>query len=252
MGDETADAPQAHQHDESRLYFRQLLSGQDFAASDPIARQMVNFSYLIGDRETREAVVVDPAYAVDDLLDILAEDDMQLTGVLATHFHADHVGGNMMGYSIEGVAQLLERQGTKIHVQAPEAELVLKTTGISVSDMELHAPGDVVSVGDIDIELLHTPGHTPGSQCFLVEGALVAGDTLFLDGCGRMDLPGSDPAAMYRSLHDTLAKVPDTTVLFPGHRYSFEPYATMGQTRQMNYVFKPSSEQQWLMMFGQG
>ena len=237
---------------ESRLYFRQLLSGQDFATGDPIARQMVNFSYLIGDRETREAVVVDPAYDVDDLLGILAEDDMALSGVLATHFHADHVGGNMMGYSIEGVAQLLERQGTKIHLQAPEAELVRKTTGISVSDMELHAPGDVVSVGAIDIELLHTPGHTPGSQCFLVAGALVAGDTLFLDGCGRMDLPGSDPAAMYRSLHDTLAKVPDSTVLFPGHRYSFEPSATMGQTRQMNYVFKPSSEAQWLMMFGQG
>ncbi|WP_420622259.1 MBL fold metallo-hydrolase [Candidatus Poriferisodalis sp.] len=236
----------------SRLYFRQLLSGQDFATSDPIARQMVNFSYLIGDRETCEAVVVDPAYAVDDLLDILAEDDMALTGVLATHFHADHVGGNMMGYSIEGVAQLLERQGTKIHLQAPEAELVRKTTGISVNDMELHAPGDVVSVGAIDIELLHTPGHTPGSQCFLVAGALVAGDTLFLDGCGRMDLPGSDPAAMYRSLHDTLAKVPDSTVLFPGHRYSFEPSATMGQTRQMNYVFKPRSEAQWLMMFGRG
>ena len=235
-----------------RLYFRQLLSGQDFATSDPIARQMVNFAYLIGDRETREAVVVDPAYAVDDLLDILEADDMRLTGVLATHFHADHVGGNMMGYSIEGIAELLERQGTKIHLQAPEAELVRKTTGISASDMELHAPGDTVSVGAIDIELLHTPGHTPGSQCFLVEGALVAGDTLFLDGCGRMDLPGSDSAAMYRSLHDTLAKVPDDTVLFPGHRYSFESSATMGHTRQMNYVFKPSSEAQWLMMFGQG
>ncbi len=252
MGDDTADDPQARQPGESRLYFRQLLSGQDFATSDPIARQMVNFAYLIGDRETREAVVVDPAYAVDDLLDILAEDEMQLTGVLATHFHADHIGGNMMGYSIEGVAQLLERQGTKIHLQAPEAELVRKTTGISMSDMELHAPGDVVSVGAVDIELLHTPGHTPGSQCFLVGGALVAGDTLFLDGCGRMDLPGSDPAAMYRSLHDTLAKVPDSAVLFPGHRYSFEPSATMGQTRQMNYVFKPRSEAQWLMMFGQG
>lgn len=252
MGDDTADEPKARQPEPSRLYFRQLLSGQDFATSDPIARQMVNFAYLIGDRETREAVVVDPAYAVDDLLDILAEDEMQLTGVLATHFHADHIGGNMMGYNIEGVAHLLERQGTKIHLQAPEAELVQKTTGISMSDMELHAPGDVVSVGAIDIELLHTPGHTPGSQCFLVAGALVAGDTLFLDGCGRMDLPGSDPAAMYRSLHDTLAKVPDSAVLFPGHRYSFEPSATMGQIRQMNYVFKPSSEAQWLMMFGQG
>ncbi len=253
MDDETAEIPQVSAPIAGdRLYFRQLLSGQDFAVGDPMAHQMVNFAYLIGDRHSREAVVVDPAYDVDGLLDILAEDEMDLVGVLATHFHADHVGGNMMGYSIEGVAQLLERQGTKIHVQAPEADLVLKTTGISVSDMELHAPGDVVKVGDIDIELLHTPGHTPGSQCFLVEGALVAGDTLFLDGCGRTDLPGSDTAAMYRSLHNTLAKVPDETVLFPGHRYSYEPHATMGHTRQTNYVFKPRSEAQWLMMFGGG
>ena len=235
-----------------RLYFRQLLSGRDFATSDPLARQMVNFAYLIGDRQTGEAVVVDPAYDPDELLDVLEADDMKLTGVLATHFHPDHVGGDMMGYSIEGVARLLERQGTKIHVQAPEAEFVLRTTGLSAGDLVLHDPGDVVRVGDIEIELLHTPGHTPGSQCFLVAGALVAGDTLFLEGCGRMDLPGSDPAAMYRSLHGTLARVPDETVLFPGHLYSPEPSATMGRTRQLNYVFKPRSEAQWLAAFGQG
>ena len=93
---------------DDRLYFRQLLAGRDFATTDPLARQMVNFVYLIGDRETGEAVVVDPAYGIKDLLDILDEDDMTLVGALATHYHPDHVGGDMMGYSIAGVAELLD------------------------------------------------------------------------------------------------------------------------------------------------
>jgi len=234
-----------------RFYFRQLLSGRDFALANPLAQQMMNFVYLIGDRETGEAVAIDPAYEVAELLEILGEDGMRLTGVLATHYHPDHVGGSMMGHSIEGVRELLDLQGVKIHVQAEEAELVKKVTEVADSDLEIHAPGDTVTVGDIGIELIHTPGHTPGSQCFLVEGALVAGDTLFLEGCGRTDLPGSDVGAMFHSLHHTLAKIPDDTVLFPGHRYSFHSSASMGQTRETNYVFKPSSEEQWLMMFGQ-
>ena len=234
-----------------RFYFRQLLSGRDFAIGDSMAEQMANFVYLIGDRNTRDAVVVDPAYGVADLLDILDRDEMNLSGVLASHYHSDHVGGSMMGHTIEGVRELLELRGTKIHVQAEEADLVKKVTEVTDGDLNVHAPGDQILVGNIPIDLLHTPGHTPGSQCFLVEGTLVAGDTLFLEGCGRTDLPGSDAAAMYRSLHHTLARVPDDTVLFPGHRYSFHSSATMGMTREMNYVFKPESEEQWMVMFGQ-
>lgn len=234
-----------------RLYFRQLLSGRDFAIDNPLAQQMVNFVYLIGDRETGEAVVVDPAYGVAELLDMVGRDGMRLTGVLATHYHADHVGGSMMGHTIEGVRELLDLQGMKIHVQQEEAELVKKVTELSDSDIEVHDSGDVVAAGDIPIELIHTPGHTPGSQCFLVAGNLIAGDTLFLEGCGRTDLPGADPAEMYRSLHTRLARIPDDTVLFPGHRYSFHSSASMGMTREMNYVFKPGTEDQWMMMFGQ-
>ena len=112
----------------SRFYFRQLLSGRDFAKEDPMAAQMANFVYLIGDRETRDAVIVDPAYGVGDILDILDQDGMQLSGVLASHYHPDHVGGSMMGHTIEGVRELLEIKGTKIHVQAEEADLVKKVT----------------------------------------------------------------------------------------------------------------------------
>ncbi|HYF45029.1 MAG TPA: MBL fold metallo-hydrolase [Acidimicrobiales bacterium] len=233
-----------------RLYFRQLLSGRDFATTDPVARQMVNFVYLIGDRETGEAVVIDPAYGIKDLLGVLDQDGMTLVGALATHYHPDHVGGDMMGYSIAGVAELLRLRPVPIHVQADEAEWVKRVTGAEDSDLVTHQSGDVVHAGAVPIELIHTPGHTPGSQCFLVDNRLVAGDTLFLEGCGRTDLPGGDPRALYESLTQKLAKVPDDATLFPGHLYSPEPSQSLGETRRLNYVFKPKTEEQWLMMFG--
>ena len=233
-----------------RLYFRQLLSGRDFARSDTLARQMVNFCYLIGDRETNEAVVVDPAYDVSGLLDVLAEDGMQLSGVLVTHAHPDHVGGSMMGYSIEGLADLLEHGSVPVHVQQDEARWVTRATGVGESELVEHSSGDVVEVGSIPIELVHTPGHTPGSQCFGVAGRLVSGDTLFLEGCGRTDLPGGDPEEMYESLTTRLARFDDTTILYPGHFYAAEPSASLGETRHHNYVFKPRTVEQWLTMFG--
>ena len=234
----------------NRFYFRQLLSGRDFAVGDPMAAQMVNFVYAIGDRETGEAVLVDPAYDVDDLVDVLEADGMRCTGVLATHYHPDHVGGSMMGMKLEGVADLLERVDVPVHVQAAEAEFVQKVTGLADGALVQHRSGDTVAVGAVEIELIHTPGHTPGSQCFLVDGRLVAGDTLFLDGCGRTDLPGADPAEMYESLTQRLSRVPDDAVLYPGHKYSIESSATMGTTRDRNIVFRPQSREQWLAVFG--
>ncbi len=235
---------------DDRLYFRQLLSGRDFARDDQMAKQMVNFVYLIGDRSTGEAVIVDPAYAVQELLDTLEADGMALTGVLATHYHPDHVGGQMAGWSLEGISALLDRVQVPIHLQKEELPWVERTTGVGEADLVGHDSGDVVKVGALEVELIHTPGHTPGSQCFLVDGRLVAGDTLFLEGCGRTDLPGADPVAMYESLHTRLARVPDDTVLFPGHLYSQDPSQSMGDTRRWNYVFRPRSVEEWLAMFG--
>ena len=88
-------------------------------------------------------------------------------------------------------------------------------------------------------------------RCFLAEGHLVSGDTLFLEGCGRTDLPGGDPAELYRSLTTRLSKVSDDAILYPGHLYSPEPSASLGDTRRNNFVFTPKSEEQWMMMFGQ-
>lgn len=235
---------------DDRLYFRQLLAGRDIARTDPIARQMVNFVYLIGDRRTGEAVVIDPAYDIQGILDVLDADGMRLTGALATHYHPDHVGGSMMGHSIAGIEELLALAPVPIHVQADEVPWITRVTEVPETDLVAHASGDLVMAGEIPIELIHTPGHTPGSQCFLVDGCLVSGDTLFLEGCGRTDLPGGDPAALYDSLTHKLAKVPDATVLFPGHLYSAEPSATMADTRRWNYVLAPRSEAEWLAMFG--
>ena len=233
-----------------RLYFRQLLSGRDIGHRDMLARQMVNFIYLIGDRETGEAVVVDPAYDVKGILAVLAEDDMRLVGALATHYHADHIGGDMMGYTISGARELLSLDPVPIHVQRDEAEWVRRVVGLSDTDLVEHKSGDKVTVGEIPIELIHTPGHTPGSQCFFVDNQLVAGDTLFLEGCGRTDLPGGDPAALYESVTQRLSKVPDDATLFPGHLYSAEPSASMGDTRRDNYVFRPRNQAEWMAMFG--
>ncbi|MEO7370931.1 MAG: MBL fold metallo-hydrolase [Ilumatobacteraceae bacterium] len=234
---------------DDRFYFRQLLSGRDFAVDDPIAQQMVNFVYAIGDRTTGECLLIDPAYAVTDLVGAVAADDMRVAGVLATHYHADHVGGSMMGYAIEGIAALLEQADCPIHVQRDEVPWVRRTTGVGDDHLVAHDAGDVVRVGSIDVTLIHTPGHTPGSQCFHVDGRLISGDTLFLDGCGRTDLPGSNPADMYDSLQK-LAAMPAETVVYPGHHYSQPASATIESIHDNNYVYRPQSAQQWLQMFG--
>jgi glyoxylase-like metal-dependent hydrolase (beta-lactamase superfamily II) len=176
---------------------------------------------------------------------------MHCTGVLATHYHTDHVGGTMMSWSVEGVAALLELVQVPIHVQKDEVPWVTRSTGVGAEHFVAHDSGDRVEVGDVSVELVHTPGHTPGSQCFFVDGRLVSGDTLFLDGCGRTDLPGGDPAALYESITTRLARVPDDAVLFPGHLYSPEPSAELGDVRRHNFVFRPRSAQEWLAMFGQ-
>jgi glyoxylase-like metal-dependent hydrolase (beta-lactamase superfamily II) len=234
---------------QDRLYFRQLLSGRDFAQGDGIAEQMRNFAYLIGDRQTGDCVVVDPAYAAGDLVDTLEADGLHLSGVLVTHHHPDHVGGSMMGFELKGLAELLERVSVPVHVNSQEAQFVSRITGIPMSDLTTHEHGDKVSIGDIDIELLHTPGHTPGSQCFLLDGRLIAGDTLFLEGCGRTDFPGGDSDEIFRSLQK-LAQLSGNPTVFPGHWYSAEPSASLSEVKRSNYVYRVANLEQWRALMG--
>jgi glyoxylase-like metal-dependent hydrolase (beta-lactamase superfamily II) len=228
---------------ESQLYFKQLPVGD-----------MANYAYLIGCQETRRAVVVDPAWNVDALLDLAEADDMSVEGALVTHYHQDHVGGSIFGMDIQGLDRLLERRPMPIHVQKAEAHGLKQVTGVSDADLVLHEGGDVLDLGSIDLRLLHTPGHTPGSQCFLVEESgqpahLVSGDTLFLNACGRVDLPGGDAEALYHSLNGTLKKLPDETLLFPGHAYG-EPSATMGEQKRTNPYLRVTSLEMFLGFLG--
>ena len=232
-----------------RFYFRQLLGGRDFAVGDPMARQMVNFVYALGDRESGEALLVDPAYRPSELVEIVTNDGLTVTGAVATHYHFDHVGGAFMGEEVQGIRELLEVIDVPIHVQSQEVEWVTKSTHVQGDSLVAHDSGDVLEVGDFEVTLIHTPGHTPGSQCLSVNGRLLSGDTLFIEGCGRTDLPGSDPAEMYTTLTQRLAGVSDDTLLFPGHFYSPEPAAPMSEVRRFNYVLAPATSDQWLSMF---
>jgi len=232
------------------LYFQQLLAGRDVAKVHAAAGQMRNFMYLIGDPASRQAVVIDPAWDVASLLDKAAEDDYEIVGALITHYHPDHVGGSLFGLKVEGVARLLEQKGVPLFVNKHEADGLKKVTGVSDSDLRKVDDGDVTRVGEVEIRFLHTPGHTPGSQCFLVDGRLVAGDTLFVHGCGRVDLPGGNPDDMYHTLTTKLAKLPADTVLYPGHHYGPRETSTIGDELRQNHYMKVRSLDDWRRLMG--
>ena len=210
---------------------------------------MANFTYLVGSRSTREVAVVDPAWDIDGLLNHIDERGYTLTAALATHYHPDHIGGGMGNRAIAGVTELLAKKPVKIYAHREEAAGVRRVTGISESDLAKVDSGDRLRVGSIEIEFLHTPGHTPGSQCFRVKNTLVSGDTLFIDGCGRVDLPGSDPEQMYHSLQK-LKALPDDTLLLPGHNYSAVPNATMGDTKKTNAYLAVKDLATWRQVMG--
>ena len=210
---------------------------------------MENFAYLIGSKATREVVVIDPAWDVQGLLDLINERDYKLTGALVTHYHPDHCGGSFGKNTVDGVAELLELNPVKVYVHKLEADGVKKVTGITDSDIVKVVSGDKLDVGDVEVEFLHTPGHTPGSQCFRIKKTLVSGDTLFIDGCGRVDLPGSNPEDMYHSIQK-LASLPDDTILLPGHNYSAVPQATMRETKQHNTYMRINDLETWKTMMG--
>jgi hydroxyacylglutathione hydrolase len=218
------------------LYFKQIEIGP-----------MQNFVYLIGSIQTRKVAVVDAAWEIDQILRLAAQDDMEITHAFVTHTHPDHVGGRFAGVEIEGVTELLGKCKAKVVVHKAEAESL---KGLSPSDVIKADSGDKIDVGGIAIQLLHTPGHTPGSQCFLVDNRIVSGDTLFIGSCGRIDLPGSNPEQMYYSLTQKLMALPDDTILFPGHNYSDTPTSTIGKQKQSNPYFQFHSLKQFLGAMG--
>jgi len=223
---------------DSGIYVKQLELGP-----------MQNFVYLVGDPVSRECVVVDPAWDIDAIVDTAQGDDLRIIGALVTHTHQDHVGGSLASWGmpgrIPGVEELLAKVPAKVYVHKAEREF-LPGLGSDLVKVDNH---DALSVGRLTLTFLHTPGHTPGSQCFLVDGRLVSGDTLFINSCGRTDLPGSDPSEMYYSLTRRLGALPDDTVLLPGHNYGGAS-STLGDQKRENPFMRFASLGDFLRVMG--
>jgi glyoxylase-like metal-dependent hydrolase (beta-lactamase superfamily II) len=224
----------------SQIYLKQLELGP-----------MQNFVYVLADTETRDAVVVDPAWEVDRLVDLIQQEDLHLKAALVTHFHPDHLGGDFMGHHIQGAAELLERNfEIKVYMHKTEADFAGRIAGLSRSDLMCVDGTETLDLGGLQIRFLHTPGHTPGSQCFLVNDRLISGDTLFIGSCGRVDLPGSDPSQLYDSLVNKLRRLPDNTVLYPGHNYSNRLTSTIGEEKQRNFAMRFDRLEEFLRIMG--
>jgi glyoxylase-like metal-dependent hydrolase (beta-lactamase superfamily II) len=197
---------------------------------------MQNFVYLIGCERTKEAAVVDPAWDANAIARAAERAGYRITAIFATHSHFDHVNA---------VAPLQEMTGARLYAN----ELELPDLARAGNDWHGVKHEEVVMVGDVTVKCLHTPGHTPGSQCLLVAGRLISGDTLFVGNIGRCDLPNSDPAKLYASLM-RLKALPPETVLLPGHHYGEKPSSTIGEQAQRNMFLRMSSEEAFLHVLG--
>ncbi len=175
---------------------------------------MDNFIYLIKDRATARAAIVDPAWDVPAIDQLARQLNVHITDVLLTHSHHDH---------INGIADLLERHDAELHLLREEYSFWDSTA----FKPRLHQGGDVIHLGETAIKLLHTPGHTPGSACYHIGDDLITGDTLFVFGCGRCDLSGGDPEQMFHTLKKLKEKMPPGTIIHPGHDYAVQPTATL-------------------------
>lgn len=180
-----------------------------------------NFNYFIGNKKTKELVVIDPAWDIDFIIARAENLGYEIKAILLTHGHPDH---------IQGFAQLLETHDVPVYITQIEADFQ-KISGKNIITTE---PDSHYDLGEVHIDFIFTPGHTPGGQCFLAHGHLIAGDTLFIDGCGRCDMIGGDPEKMFDSIHNRLMKLPDSTIIYPGHYYHEKRFDTLENQKKTN------------------
>lgn len=192
------------------------------------------FAYLIGDPETGEGLVIDPAANVRGILAQAKKNGIDIKYIVNTHGHVDHISGN---------TEMKEATGAKIIIHRDDAEMLVSTppfyfrmfgakksppADITVDD------GDCISVGNISLRVIHTPGHSPGSMALYINGYVFTGDTLFVEAVGRTDLPGGSWSLMRRSIVERLFTLPDETEVMPGHHYGRFPTSTIGHEKQYN------------------
>jgi glyoxylase-like metal-dependent hydrolase (beta-lactamase superfamily II) len=177
---------------------------------------MANFVYLVGDPKTMSCAVIDPGWGAGDIMEEAKRAGLNITHILLTHTHFDHSSA---------AKTLAKKTGARLFIHRLECKAEGGETPF--------ADGDTINVGELVIKCLHTPGHTPGSSCFLAGDTAFTGDTLFIDGIGRTDLEGSDPEDMFRSLK-RLSELPPATVIYPGHNYGGEPVSTIGEQKRRN------------------
>ena len=215
-----------------------------------LAGPMGNCLYRIADPATRKAFIFDPAWIPLELYDQAIADGLAVEGVVLTHTHQDHVGGSLFGQSIPGLRELIEAHpDLPVWVHESEAAKLLEITGIPEKNVRILIDEQNLQLGELDIRCIHCPGHSPGGVAFLVDGNLIAGDTLFVQGVGRVDLPGSDPDALFYSLR-RLIELPDATRVFPGHGSPQEASSTIGREKELNPYLRPTTVEQWRIMMG--
>lgn len=189
---------------------------------------------ILGDEETREAIVIDPGDEVRQILDILAHHNLTLKYIINTHAHFDHVGNVHELREATGAQVFLHREDLPIYEAVPRQAMFFGLRAPTITPVDSYIKdGEGVQVGKIAAQAIHTPGHTPGSISIQVPGekeTLFAGDTLFNGSIGRTDLPGGDFEAIMRSIKERLLPFDDETVVIPGHG----PVTTMGWERRYN------------------
>jgi hydroxyacylglutathione hydrolase len=210
---------------------------------------MENFQYLVGDEASKKCWMVDPAWEAEGLYDEAVRDGYSVEGFLVTHAHFDHTNA---------LERLLKKRDVPVYLQKREIEFLDKGVSpelfpdIPRGTLKPVSPGDVLDLGGgAKLTFVHTPGHTPGSQCFLVDDRLVSGDTLFLSTCGRVDLPGSNPYEMFDTLNRVIAPLSSGTVVLPGHNYSSHgTTAPLADVRRTNRFFQAKKLEDFLSLAG--
>jgi len=196
---------------------------------------MAVFCYLVWCPDKKEALLIDPAGNEEELVEKLAEKELTLKYIVNTHGHYDHTGGNV---------RIKEMTGTQIVMHKSDSDLFSSDLGQQMATQMGYDPtppaditvtdGDTIRVGNVTLAVIHTPGHSPGCISLLTEGNLFTGDTLFVGGVGRTDLPGSSMQAFLKSLKEKLLPLPDETVVWPGHDYGPAPSSTIGMEKKLN------------------